>query len=107
MKYPVTIVALALPACCLHGALANEPPRTDPASAQSGLAVLANTREGEPESAWKKIRGLTAKGHVETSGLSGSWMRTEDVKDGRFATASDLGVMRIADGNDGRGCWRQ
>jgi hypothetical protein len=107
MKYPVTIVALALPACCLHGAFANEPIEAKPASAQSGLAVLAKARAASPESAWKKIRRLSAKGRVETSGLSGTWMRTEDVEDGRFATASDLGVMRIADGNDGRVHWRQ
>src|SRR5258705_10686780 len=107
MKYPLTLVALALLACCLHGAFANEPVKADSVSAPSGLAVLARAREASPESAWKKIRGLTAKGRVATSGLSGAWTRTEDVTDGRFAAASDLGVMRIADGNDGRVHWRQ
>jgi hypothetical protein len=31
----------------------------------------------------------------------------EDVAEGRYVVAADLGVMRIAEGHDGRVHWRQ
>ena len=107
MKYPAALMAFALPACCLHGALANQPRDARPSSAPSGLAVLAKARAAVPDSAWKEIGGLVARGHIQTSGLSGSWTRTEDLRNGRYVVAADLGVMRIAEGDDGRAHWRQ
>ena len=107
MKYSVAIMALAIPACgCTrHGHMNLE--RRRRVSAPSGLAALARARAAVPESAWKDIRGLTARGRIDTSGLSGSWTRAEDLAEGRYVVAADLGVMRIAEGYDGRVHWRQ
>jgi len=105
MNYSAAMMAFAFPACCLHGAMANGAQNTQSASAPSGLAVLAKARAASPESSWKQI--LTARGHIDTSGLSGSWTRTEDLQNGRYVVAADLGVMRTAEGDDGHGHWRQ
>jgi len=107
MKYSVAIMTLAIPACGLHAAWAQEPGRAELVSAPSGLAALARVRAAAPESAWKDIRGLAARGRIDTSGLSGSWTRSEDLVEGRYVVAADLGVMRIAEGCDGRVHWRQ
>ncbi len=107
MRYSVAIVALAIAACCLQAAWAHEPGTAEPLSAPSGLAALARARAACPESSWKEVRGLTARGRIDTSGLSGSWTRTEDLAEGRYVVATDLGVMRTAEGDDGRVHWRQ
>jgi len=107
MNYSVAIMALAIPACGLHAAWAHEPGKAEPLAAPSGLAALARARAAGPESAWKDIRSLTARGRIDTSGLSGSWTRAEDLTEGRYVVAADLGVMRIAEGYDGRVHWRQ
>ena len=107
MRHSVAIMALAIPACCLHTAWAVQGANAASTSDPSGLAALARARAACPESAWKDVRGLTARGRIETSGLSGSWTRTEDLVEGRYAVAADLGVMRIAEGDDGRVHWRQ
>ncbi len=107
MNYPAAMMPFALLVYCLHGAWAAEPQKAQPASAPSGLAVLAKARAASAESAWKSVAGLTARGRIDASGLSGSWTRTEDLKRGRYVVAANLGVMRTAEGDDGRGHWRQ
>lgn len=107
MRRSVAIMALAIPTCCLHGVAAHETGKPDSMSAPSGLAALARARAACPESAWKAVRGLTARGRIESSGLSGSWTRVEDLVEGRYVVAADLGVTRTAEGDDGRVHWRQ
>ena len=107
MRLSVAIVAIAIATCSLRGVGARELGKTDPISAPSGLAALARAREAGPESAWKGVRGLTAQGRIDTSGLSGSWNRVEDVAEGHYVEATDLGVIRSAEGDDGRVHWRQ
>lgn len=73
----------------------------------SGLAVLALAREAAGASAWDRVTFLEAHGRIATAGLEGSWHDVEDLRAGRFAMTSDVGVYTVAEGFDGRTRWRQ
>jgi len=50
---------------------------------------------------------LRAEGRIEVSGLQGTWSRHEDLRTGRWAVATDVGVFRVAEVFDGKLRWRQ
>lgn len=108
MKRYASVMSFVLFALCGQGTPAREAAATPTQpQAASGHAVLAKARAAMGGTAWEHARSLRAEGRLESSGLQGPWSRIEDLSRGRFAIAADLGVFRVAEGDDGRTHWRQ
>src|SRR5205085_2193955 len=72
-----------------------------------GPQLLAQARAAAGGNAWEGVPGLQAQGRVDASALQGRWERRDDLQRGRYRLRTDMGVFRTAEGDDGRGRWRQ
>lgn len=77
------------------------------AAAPTAPELLAQARAAAGGAAWDHVAQLEARGTIVTSGLPGRWHRVDDLRRGRFAEASDVGVFKVAEGFDGAQRWRQ
>ena len=73
----------------------------------TAMTVLAQARLASGGPHWDAVDGLHAEGRIELSRLPGHFARDEDLVGGRYATRSDVGIFRTAEGFDGRAHWRQ
>jgi hypothetical protein len=76
-------------------------------SGESAAGLLARARATSGGAAWDGIVGLSASGTEKASGLDADWRLQVDLRDGRSYQSADFGVMRYAEGFDGRDHWRQ
>ncbi|RQP24674.1 aspartyl protease family protein [Piscinibacter terrae] len=76
------------------------------ADAPTAHSVLSQARTAAGGKAWDEVATLQAQGQIITSGLPGSWRKTEDLKTGRWTLHADVGVFRVGDGHDGQHHWR-
>ncbi|GAA0721649.1 aspartyl protease family protein [Dokdonella soli] len=74
---------------------------------ESAASLLARARATSGGDAWDAIVGLSANGTEKASGLSADWRMDVDLRDGRSRQSADFGVVRYAEGFDGRDHWRQ
>ncbi len=70
-----------------------------------GWAALLQVGNGQATE-WRPTDTLVATGRIMASGLGGTWQSVSDLRDGRFATRTDLTAMRTADIYDGNTHWR-
>ncbi len=75
------------------------------ASADELGATLARARAAAGGPALEQLSTAHAKLAIETSGLSGTGERFEDLRTGRYVETYDLGVTRGAEGFDGTTPW--
>ncbi len=76
-------------------------------AAPSAEQLLDRARQAAGGAAWERPAALQAVGRVVASGMTGRWTRTDDLRTGRNVVTYDMGVHRTAEGDDGRGRWRQ
>jgi hypothetical protein len=75
--------------------------------APSAEDILALARQASGAEALGGIAVLRGAGREASGGLEGRWSSAQDLRDGRFAYASDFGVFRTRDVFDGSVRWRQ
>jgi predicted aspartyl protease len=76
------------------------------ADAPTAATVLSQARTAAGGKAWDPVATLQAQGQIVTSGLPGTWRKTEDLQQGRWTLHADVGVFRVGDGHDGQHHWR-
>ncbi|MEO8924645.1 MAG: aspartyl protease family protein, partial [Caldimonas sp.] len=77
------------------------------AATELATSTLAAVRRAGGGAAWQRFAMLAAQGRIVTSGLPGRWRRVDDLRGGRYSTATDVSAFRVAEGNDGSKHWRQ
>ncbi|MEO5868000.1 MAG: aspartyl protease family protein [Sphingomonas sp.] len=70
----------------------------------SGAALMLMGATTAPD--WRPTETLVATGQINAAGLVGTWQSVADLGDGRFATRTDLTVIKSAEIYDGRTHWR-
>lgn len=78
-----------------------------PAYARDAKDVFADYKAASGGAAWDQVRSVETNVALQTSGLKGTASSREDSLTGRFVDRFDLGVVKGANGFDGKLPWTQ